>query len=281
MIAICSVVLTYLALPLVFPELTSYYGGPLQAAYQDVGEWFSALDPRWIYVPLGYVLGVGSLLFGGWVFVEWQDKWKKALWEDRKVVRRAGLQQFKRAPRQIGRLTVRYGIVQDGATAKERWFDSRRVGKGKEVRVLFPESERRGGTLCFLEFPDSYEVTFLADSRRHYWSEYNSPTPGYRRYAANLPLSNQTALFIVGTDDQGTGGWSAAWKDLWYGSKAMLSGVSREYQTAQQNTKLQQKQSLSVNFRLPESNLEYDTESTGAVPQARVDSYRTFHDISR
>ena len=216
----CTVV-TFLALPLVFPELVSYYGGQIQEADQQRREWLSTIDPRWIHIPFGVVLGAGGLLFVLWVFVEWQDKWKKALWDSF----RQKLSQFKRARQQIGRVTVRYGMVQGDAERKEFWPNSQKMWKGKEARLFFSKSLRPIGSLCFIEFPEPYEVVFLSHSKTH-WFECNSPTLGYRRYESNLPLDDHTAHFIVGTDDRGTGGWSAAWVDIKRGSEAIVEGQS-------------------------------------------------------
>ena len=208
----------------------------LAGAPEDISRWQQGVM-RMMDLILAWAPSIGLVFLGGAIvslsffIAEKLDRfWTRRL-----------LYRFRKAVQQLGWVTVRYGIVQDGATRKELWFDSRKVWKGKETRVFFPESRRHGGSLCFIEFPESYEVAFLSNPWRHYWPEYNSPTPGYRRYASNLPLTNQTALFIVGTDDRGTGGWSAAWKELWYGGKARVSGVDSCHQTGQQNTKSETK----------------------------------------
>ena len=225
MVVIVSTVVTLLGLPLIFPEMLSYYGSWLQERYQHVRGWFSALDPRLVYIPFGVVLGVGGMLFVRWTIVEWQNKWKKTLWEYNKLSWRMGFHRLRRAPRNIGWVTVRYGeVFKEGDKRQEPWSRLRKVWKGSATHIIFPESQRRGGGhLCFIEFPDCYHVSF--PSSQSFWYELNSPTPGYQRYESNLPLAGDQAVFItVGVDTQGTGGWSAVWTDIKRAFEAIAKG---------------------------------------------------------
>ena len=172
-------------------------------------------------------LGAGGLIFVVWVIVEWQDKWKKTLRGSRWSFIRWGLQRCWLAHRNLGWVTVRYGIMGRGNQKNtELWSRPQKVWKGKATHLVFSEHPRYeppfGVRNCFIEFSDSYKAVFLTDMNKHWLQETVSPVRGQRRYEGSVSVEATTILIMVGTDDQGKGGWDGAWRDIRHGVQEIL-----------------------------------------------------------
>ena len=147
---------------------------------------------------------------------------------DHKLFWRIGFHRLRGAPRNIGWVTVRYGVGYKD-TKNESRSQSRRVWKGKTTSLIFPNHDEN---FCFIEFPDTYKAV-IHPTPGGDWQACPASSPGYRRYESSLPLDNiiwvtdvnsQVASVVIGTDDNGTGGWSAAWMDIKCAFEAIVKG---------------------------------------------------------
>lgn len=199
---------------------------------EDIGQWQQWGSPmidvtlEWSQNIAWLCLG-GALVFLGYFIVEKLDFWFSA---DHKLFWRIGFHRLKRASQQIGWVRIRYGVGYKD-TKNESRSQWRRVWKGKTTPLIFPNHDEN---FCFIEFPDTYKAV-IHPTPGGDWQACPASSPGYRRYESSLPLDNiiwvtdfnsQVASVVIGTDDQGTGGWSAAWMDIKRGSEAIVKGQS-------------------------------------------------------